>query len=289
MVKTMIRRNILIFSRDRVGVFLSLLSSLILFALYVVFLGGSQVSSLQRSYPLINASRASDFVYNWVFAGIIVVTIVSTTLGAIHSFVTDRISGVFTDFAVSPIKKWKLVFSYFASCYLISIAVTTVVFVFCITYLDLTLNQAISIGEIASSYGIILLGTITFSGLSSLLVTFVKSESSFTSIGVISGTLAGFLATVYVPSGALPSAVRDVINVLPYADGAALIRKAFTTLTLNALSPTSEVKSAIARYYGVAPTLGARSIGVVTLVVALLLVAVFTLAIAVLRISRQLR
>ncbi len=102
-------RNLRVFFRDRVGVFFSLLSALILIALYALFLGGIQVDSLEARFPTAPDADVRWFVNSWVFAGITMITTLTTSIAALGVFVDDNVSGRFRDFIVSPIRRTHLI------------------------------------------------------------------------------------------------------------------------------------------------------------------------------------
>ena len=62
----LVGRNLTIYFRDRVGVFLSLLSALILLLLYTLFLGSLQVDTIQESLPNASDDEVRAFVDTWV-------------------------------------------------------------------------------------------------------------------------------------------------------------------------------------------------------------------------------
>lgn len=94
-VLTLMSRNLRLFFRDRLGVFFSLLSALILFLLYTLFLGSGQVDDLQQSFPGATEAEVKAFVDTWMFAGIVGITAITTGLGAMNVFVEDSASGRF--------------------------------------------------------------------------------------------------------------------------------------------------------------------------------------------------
>ena len=73
-VNTIIGRNLRLFFRDRLNVFFSLLSAIILFALYTLFLGNLQTTGLQESFPDATTAEIKAFVDSWMFAGIVGMT-----------------------------------------------------------------------------------------------------------------------------------------------------------------------------------------------------------------------
>ena len=84
-----------IFFRDKTNVFFALLASLIMFILYVFFLGQLQIDAMKESFPGASDQAIGYFVNSWVFAGILTITSVTTGLAALQVFVSDRASGRF--------------------------------------------------------------------------------------------------------------------------------------------------------------------------------------------------
>lgn len=61
-VAALLRRDLRIYFRDRLGVFFSLLGALVLFVLYMLFLRSLQTSSLESSFPNATTGTISAFV-----------------------------------------------------------------------------------------------------------------------------------------------------------------------------------------------------------------------------------
>lgn len=57
---------------------------------------------------------------------------------------------------------------------------------------------------------------------------FVRSESAWSSIFTIIGTLVGFLGAIYLPMSMLPEGVAKVLKCLPILHGAAMMRMVCT-------------------------------------------------------------
>ena len=92
-------RNLKIFFRDRSAVFFSLLSSLIIVGLYVLFLGDVYVGN----FP--NVSNARELLDNWVMAGLLATTAVTGGIGAFSVKIDDRARKIEKDFLSSPVAR----------------------------------------------------------------------------------------------------------------------------------------------------------------------------------------
>ena len=120
-------RNLRIFFRDRSGVFFSLLSALLLYGLYALLLSNLQVNTLTEQLPSAHPDDIQWFVNVWVFAGITMITTVTTGLASLGVFVDDRGSGRFSDFVVAPLRRWQLIVGYVVSSFIVSMIMTLIV------------------------------------------------------------------------------------------------------------------------------------------------------------------
>lgn len=282
-------RNLRVYARDRAGVFFSLLASLILLMLYVLFLGNLQRQSLASAYPDASSDAVAHFVDAWVFAGIIAVTPVTTSLAALSAFVQDRGVRRFDDFLVSPAPRTSLVAGYLASTVTISVVMSVVVVAICDLYLAVADASALPFGDLARVVGFVVVISLTFSAIASFVVTFVRSATSFSVLSTIIGTLVGFLAGAYVPVGQLPNGVVHVMNLLPFAPSAAIVRQAVTQAPLDALAGGDpHATSTLSTMYGISPTLGGSEVSTGAVVIVLLVVTVVFGLLATWRLRRTL-
>ncbi len=246
-VATLVVRNLRIFFRDRMGVFLSLLSALILLLLYTLFLGSQQVSSLNDSFGKGAEVSVDGFVNSWVFAGILMTTTVTTGLAAMNIFVEDRYAGRFKEFLVSPVSKLQLAAGYLLAAFTVAVVMSLIVFGVGLAIFAATGQAMLSIVEIFQTLGYLLLLCLTFSAMAAFGASFIKSSGGFTSLSTIVGTGIGFLAGSFVPVGVLPDSVANVINALPFSQAAMLMRQ---PLVADQLSKLAEVNAPAAKEVG---------------------------------------
>ncbi len=104
MFRKLTSRNLKLYFRDRTSVFFSLLSVLIIIVLYVLFLAELQVDSVnQATNNMIPKDDLSYLIYSWILAGLLSVTTVTSTLGALGNMVNDRETRIIMDFKSAPI------------------------------------------------------------------------------------------------------------------------------------------------------------------------------------------
>lgn len=283
-------RNLRVFFRDRVGVFFSLLSALILIALYALFLGGIQVDSLEARFPTAPDADVRWFVNSWVFAGITMITTLTTSIAALGVFVDDNVSGRFRDFIVSPIRRTHLILGYMIAGFTVSVVMTSVIIAIGQVYLLTQGDELLSPANAGETWGAVLLSSAAFSALAAFAVTFLRSAGAFTALSTVVGSLIGFFSGAYVPAGTLPTSVVDGINLLPFAQAAMLIRRPYTEQALVALvGGQEETARALREFYGMSASVGGFAVSAGVAVGTLVMVAVVFACLGAWRLSRTIR
>lgn len=291
MIASLTKRHIQVFYRDKGAVFFSLLSPLIVFLLFLLFLGATQLTSLKESLPNVDESKLSLFINSWAYAGIVMTTAITTGLAALGVFVADRESGRFTDFAISPVPRWKVVVSYLLATASIATIITTVVYIAAQIHL-LMQGATIPTPEILiQTVGRYLLIVFSFAALSSLVITFIKSNSVFTSLSVIVGTGIGFMAGIYVPLGIMSASVANVLNALPFAQAAVLLREPFVSVPLENIGEGQPVQVVqhLTEIYGLQAVIDGHIISSSTIILLLTVIGIVALTLATMQISRKLK
>jgi multidrug/hemolysin transport system permease protein len=287
----MLARNLRLFFRDRLNVFFSLLSGIILFLLYTLFLARLQSQGLQSQFPDATPAEVSAFVDSWMFAGIVLLTSVASGLGALSVIVEDRQSGRFLDFLVAPVRRFPLVLGYLLSAVVVAVVMSFVILAISILYLGLVDGLWLAPLHVAQAAGVLLLTCVAFTALSAFVVSFVRTSGAFSALATIVGTAMGFVAGAYIPVGQLPDTVADVINALPFGQAAMLLRGPFTDQSLPALTEgqPAEAVDAISAFFGIDISVGDLAVAPWFAIVALLAVAVVFTTLAATRIRSLIR
>ena len=94
MYKKFIQRNLLIYIKDKTGIFFSFLGMFISLFIYIFFLRSNMISSLSR---IDNIDR---FVDTWMVAGLISIVSITSTLNAFGQKLEDKKDRRIDDFIV---------------------------------------------------------------------------------------------------------------------------------------------------------------------------------------------
>ena len=221
----LLKRNFLLYFRNRSGVFFSLLGALISFILYIIFLQKNLTDAwnqLPNSGPLLN---------NWLMSGTLAVTGITTSLAALTQLVKDREHQVDQDLYLSDQGKWRLAFSYLTSAIIISFSMQILMYVLMCGYF----REVPTLSLLPEVLLIMLLSSLLSSLVNVIFVYFFQSVDSLGKFSTIVGTASGFLVGTYVPLGVLPNFAQLLMKCTPATYIAALYRQ---VLMKEALSET---------------------------------------------------
>ncbi len=210
-----------LFFRDRVQVFYSLLSVLIIIGLYGLFLG-KNISSSMGDYE-----GTRFLIDSWIIGGLLVVTPMTTSLGSLAIMVEDKHNKIIKDFASSPLTSRTLMLSYFLSSVFIALIMSTITLLLGEIYIVLNGGNFLGFKDIIFAFGLMLLTVLTSSSMMLFFINFFSSMNAFAAMSTIVGTLAGFLTGIYVPIGVLPQTIQTLIKIFPLSHSAVLFRNIF--------------------------------------------------------------
>lgn len=289
-VLAIVQRNLRIFFRDRLNVFFALLGAIILFGLYALFLGNLQTTDLANSLPGATTEEVEAYVDSWMFAGIVLITTVTTGLGGLAVLVDDDQSGRFRDFLVAPLRRGQLVLGYLLSAAFVAVILSMIVLLISILYLGLLRGTWLSLPAIGRSIAIVVLSCVAFTSFSALVVSFVRTTSAFSGLATIVGTVLGFIAAAYIPIGAFPDTVASVVAALPFAQAGMLLRREFSEGTLSTIVvDTPEAEEPLRAFYGLDLTIGDWVVSSWFVVLVLAVISVVCAALSAVRIRSRIR
>lgn len=178
----LLKRNFLLYFRNRSGVFFSLLGALISFILYIIFLQKNLTDAwaqLPNSAPMLN---------NWLMSGTLAVTGITTSLAALTQLVKDREHQVDQDLYLSDQGKWRLAFSYLTSAIIISFSMQILMYVLMCGYF----REVPTLSLLPEVLLIMLLSSLLSSLVNVIFVYFFQSVDSLGKFSTIVGTASGF-------------------------------------------------------------------------------------------------
>ncbi|KRN02196.1 ABC transporter, integral membrane protein [Levilactobacillus senmaizukei DSM 21775 = NBRC 103853] len=215
----MIKRNLLLYFRNRSGVFFSLLGALISFVLYLVFLKKSMLASW------LQVPDAKVLLDNWLIGGTLAITGITTTLTNLSQLVIDQEKQVTADLELTDAGPLRLFTSYLVSATIIGISMQIVMLGIMWGGFYLTDGLTLTLGSFVNVVGLIVMSSILATAVNAVIIRGIHSEDSLGKLGTIVGTASGFLVGTYIPVGTMPSLAQNLVKFIPGSYVAALYRQ----------------------------------------------------------------
>ncbi|MGT2846281.1 ABC transporter permease [Streptococcus massiliensis] len=215
----LVKRNFLLYFRNRSGVFASLLGALISFVLYLIFLK----ANIKESWSQVpNTNQLLDM---WLIGGTLGITGITTTLAAYAQLVKDKESKVTQDLYITDLGSWGLQMSYLLSSVVIGFLMQIAVFAVMMTYFVLNDKISFAWGAAPQVLLLMLLNACLTSLINAIIVSYFKSVDNLGRFASIVGAASGFLVGTYVPIGALPDLAQHLMKLTPSTYIASLFRQ----------------------------------------------------------------
>ena len=211
----LLKRDFLLYVRNRSGVFFSLLGALISFLLYIIFLQKNLTdvwSQLPDNTSLLN---------NWLMGGTLAVTGITTSFAALTQMVQDRENQVDQDLFLTDLGRWGLELSYLISSFVISFVMQVFMFII----MSLYFQEIPVMSHLLEISLLMLLSSLLSTLVNALLIYHFQSVDSLGKVATIIGTASGFLVGTYVPMGILPNFAQVLMKCTPATYIASLYRQ----------------------------------------------------------------
>lgn len=219
-LSTLVNRHIKNFLRDKMSVFFSFLSIIILLGIYLLFLG-----SFYSELSILTGVENTIFILGYIMGGVIVIGTITLSLGVIGSYVSDLESKRINGFLVSPIKRSTLTLSYYLSTVILTLFLTLIMFFLMFFYLGISLGYWYPPMLVLSTILTITVYVFISTSLVVFLATLIKSNNAFGGISAIIGTVIGFVGGIYIPISMLSSFMVSFAGLLPFSYMTIFLRK----------------------------------------------------------------
>lgn len=232
----LISRNIAVFAKDKVFLFTSLITPLILLALFVLFLKNVYISSFENvvSYysVTVDDSVADAFANHWLMSSIFAASCVTMAFCVATIMVDDRITGAVNDIRVSPVKEGVIALAYLISTFIITFVFMLIVFFVGLIYLAIT-GFYLAVSDVFLCIAAILLLSLFGAILANISMAFVKSQGTASAIATLVSSMYGFICGAYMPISSFPEAIQNFVIFIPGTYGSNILRMAFLNPVLK--------------------------------------------------------
>ncbi|MDR1272324.1 MAG: ABC transporter permease [Clostridiales Family XIII bacterium] len=213
------KRSMLLFIRDRAAVFFSFLSSIIIVALYLMFIAKLYSEGMSRSEYIAShfAKPALDFVvYTQMMAGVLIINSWSLSIGVFSTIVKDFETRRVDSFQLTPATAPQLILSYFGSGFLVSFLLNIFTWLISFILIGALTGYRVSIETFFAVIGVCALASLVSCAVMMMLTAIIKSSAAIGVMAGVSGTFFGFLCGIYLPFSNLGKGMEMAGSVLPF-------------------------------------------------------------------------
>ena len=226
-----IKRNLLLFFKDWQSILFSLLTSIIVLVLYLLFLKGTFVSAIQSAmeqYPglasMVPQKDIDMFANLFLLSGILGSAMISVPFSCITVVVKDRANKVDYDILSTPLKRGQIIFAYFVSAVLTSTLLSDIILAVGLIGIRMQGNMYLNISQVVKAFSIIALGSISASAIFMIIVLFFKTVSACEAFFGILSAASGFVIGAYIPISQFSNEVQTVCNLFPASQITIMLR-----------------------------------------------------------------
>ena len=227
----LIKRNLLLFFKDWQSILFSLLTSIIVLVLYLLFLKGTFVSAMQSAmeqYPgLVSMIAEKDidmFANLLLLTGILGSAMISVPFSCITTLVRDRANKVDYDILATPMKRGQIIFAYFVSAVLSSTLLTGFILAIGLVGISLQGDTHLNGIQLVKAFAVVALGSISASAIFMIVVLFFKTVSACEAFFGILSAASGFVIGAYIPISQFSDGVQTVCNLFPASQITIMLR-----------------------------------------------------------------
>ena len=227
----LIKRNLLLFFKDWQSILFSLLTSIIVLVLYLLFLKGTFVAAINKEmepYPgpasVVTEKDIDMFANLLLLTGILGSAMISVPFSCITTLVRDRANKVDYDILATPLKRGQIIFAYFVSAVLSSTLLTGIILTIGLVGIRMQGNIYMNASQVVKAFSIVALGSISASAIFMIIVLFFKTVSACEAFFGILSAASGFVIGAYIPISQFSNGVQTVCNLFPASQITIMLR-----------------------------------------------------------------
>ena len=225
------KRNMLVYFKDRQAILFSLLTSVIVFVLYLLFLRNTFVDAINQALaemPMVRELVMDDdlnmFTDIKLLVGILGSAAITVPFSCLRTVTSDRETRVDQDILATPVSRSQIVLAYFTASALSAIVMTSVILTAGLVILQLQGKLYLGLSGVLGAYGVTALGCVSSTALFMNIVLFFRSGSASAAFFGILSAVSGFVIGAYIPVSQFSGGVRTVCNLFPASHITILLR-----------------------------------------------------------------
>ena len=239
------KRNLLLFFQNKQSILFSLLTSMIVLALYLLFLKDTFVSAMDSAinqFPglssLIDKNDKDMFANLILLTGILGSAMITVPYNCLITLVKDRENKVDYDILATPLKRGQIILSYFVSAAFSSVILTGIILAIGLTTICMHGDVYLGTIDILKAFCVVALGSISATSIFMIVVLFLKSVSASGAFFGLLSAVSGFIIGAYIPISQFSEAIQTVCNIFPASQITIVLRNVLINGLLEHMNTT---------------------------------------------------
>ncbi|TPE57359.1 hypothetical protein FJO69_01890 [[Mycoplasma] falconis] len=223
----LIKRNLLLFFRDKRKVIMTFFSPLITLFIFILFAKSLYTQNISKEMTSVQSQIGNGSL----LVGLLGISLLTNAISISILIVNDSEKNVFNDLSMTPIRTSTIRISYLIVNVILNIALTTMIYLVLLAYLAISKNlseQIITIEDKQivipalltiktgfSIFGMIVLGALLNSTFFVFVFSFVKNTTVFSVLSGALSSTSGFFIGAFIPITILPLFLKNLASALP--------------------------------------------------------------------------
>ena len=236
---SLVSRNTKCYFKDKFTFFMSLLTPIILFVLFVTFLRNIYIESFEKAFSennlTVNTKIINGCAGAWLMSSILSVSSVTVAFCSNVVMINDKIEGNLNDFRVSPVKGVTTSIAYFISNFFVTLIVMLCLMLIGHIYLA-AVGWYIPVGDVFMILVDIICSVLFGTLLAGVVESFISSQGGLSAVSTLVSSMYGFICGAYMPFSQFSEGLRNVLCCLPGTYGVGIMRNHYMGGYLSALA-----------------------------------------------------
>ncbi len=239
------KRNLLLFFKDKQSILFSLLTSMIVLALYLLFLKDTFVNAMDSAinqFPglssIIDKNDKDMFANLILLTGILGSAMITVPYNCLITLVKDRENKVDYDILATPLKRGQIILSYFVSAAFSSVILTGIILAVGLATICMHGDIYLEAIDILKAFGVVALGSISATSIFMIVVLFLKSVSASGAFFGLLSAVSGFIIGAYIPISQFSEAIQTICNIFPASQITIVLRNVLINGLLEHMNTT---------------------------------------------------
>lgn len=233
------KRNVILYFKDKMTFFVSLITPMILLILFVTFLNDTYKDSINNIFSSVSIDNKliDAFTGGWLFSSVLSTSTLTVAFCS-GIMVIDKINNVDIDFKITPVKPFILKLSYVLSNLISTLIIAFILLIIGMIYLAF-IGFYLSAIDILLIITNIILSSLFATLLANIIWTFTRSSGAMSGICTLVSALYGFICGAYMPINSMGKHFQYITSFIPGTYSTIIFRKTFLNGVLNKMGETA--------------------------------------------------